>query len=47
MILRRGDELGVPNKKLHDIGSYINDNLADKEKAEKWNGWGVIMKNWT
>ena len=37
MILRRGDELGVPNKKLHEIGSFINKNLADKEIAEQMN----------
>ena len=40
MILRRGDELGVPNKKLHEIGSYINKNLADKEIAEQMNWMG-------
>ena len=45
MILRRGDELGVPNKKLHDIGSYVYDNLADKQKDEKmeWLGCYVLI----
>ena len=42
MTLKRGDELGIPNKKLHTVGKFIYTNIHDKEKVENMNWMGCF-----